>query len=95
MLDDKEFERIVSLRGAGTGDLLERYFGPMLREYERITGFRETNHNALYHHKLSLYGPPCRHCAKPLRTNRARLCGACMMPVGKGRGIDDAGNRSD
>ena len=46
MLDDTEFERVMALRGTGTGDLWERQFGPVLREYERITGFRETNHNA-------------------------------------------------
>jgi hypothetical protein len=60
MLDDDEFRRVMSLRGTGDGDLWERQFGPVLREYERITGVKETNINALYHHVESLYGPPCQ-----------------------------------
>jgi hypothetical protein len=49
----------------------------VLDSYERITGFRETNVNAIYHHRLSLYGPPCGKCAKPLRTPQARYCAMC------------------
>jgi hypothetical protein len=82
MLDDHEFKRVMSLLGTGTGeDVRERKFGPVLREYERITGFHETNINAVWHHKLSLYGPPCRYCGRPLRTPEAKICGACMAPV--------------
>jgi len=82
MLNDDEFKRVSSLLYAGTdGELRERMFGPMLLEYERITGIRETNPNAIYHHVLSMYGPPCSNCGKPLRTPRAKLCGSCMMPA--------------
>ncbi len=59
----------------------EREWGGVLREYERITGFHETNPMALYHHRIDKYGPPCRSCGKPLRTPDAKLCGACMKPV--------------
>jgi len=45
--------------------------------YERITGFKETNPNALFHHRLSIYGPPCRAGGKPLRTPQARFCAMC------------------
>ena len=45
--------------------------------YERITGFKETNPNALFHHRLSIYGPPCRACGKPLRTPQAWFCAMC------------------
>jgi hypothetical protein len=48
-----------------------------LELYERLTGFRETNINALWHHRASGYGPPCAHCGKPLRTPKAKLCAAC------------------
>jgi hypothetical protein len=82
MLDDDEFKRVSSLRNTGSeGGTREQMFGPLLREYERITGVRETNPNAIYHHMLSMYGPPCTHCGKPLRTPRATVCGACMKPV--------------
>jgi hypothetical protein len=81
MLDDDEFRHALSFRGTGQGDLQERQFGPVLAEYERITGYRETNINAFYHHLTSLYGPPCSRCGKPLRSPNAKLCGACMEPV--------------
>ena len=81
MLDDEEFWRAISLRGTGEGDPKEREFGPVLREYERITRFHESNINAFYHHKLSLYGQPCPNCGKPLRMPQAKLCGACMKRV--------------
>ena len=45
--------------------------------YEEITGFPETNANALFHHRLSLYGPPCHVCGKPLRTSKATYCPMC------------------
>jgi hypothetical protein len=48
-----------------------------LAEYEKISGFHETNPNALYHHRLSIYGPPCHVCGKPLRTPQAKHCAAC------------------
>jgi hypothetical protein len=82
MLDDDEFKRVSALFNRGTeGDARERMFGPLLREYERITGVHETNPNAIYHHVLSMYGSPCTNCGKPLRTPNAKLCGACMKPT--------------
>ena len=53
-----------------------------LTKYRELTGFNETNINALWHHHASLYGPPCVACGKPLRTPQATLCAAC----GKVRG---------
>jgi len=66
----EEAKRVVQRNGA-----LNRYF--------EITGFRETNVNAIWHHRLSLYGPPCSVCGKPLRTPRAKLCAACGRPASK------------
>jgi hypothetical protein len=48
-----------------------------LELYEKITGFRETNADALFHHRLSDVGPPCEACHKPLRTPQAALCAEC------------------
>jgi hypothetical protein len=44
MLEDDEYQRVTSLKGTGTsGTILEKMYGPMLAEYERITRFHETN----------------------------------------------------
>ena len=81
MLDEDEFELVMERRMEGKSVLaledvpasIER----MLDEYNRITGFGETNVNAVWHHRLSLYGPPCAVCSKPLRSPRARRCAEC------------------
>lgn len=48
-----------------------------LSTYESVTGFKESNPSALLHHRLTLYGPPCGVCGKPLRTPSASFCAAC------------------
>jgi hypothetical protein len=98
MLDDQEYVEIASLFRVGlqsvknhrvaTGASLKSVslperFAAMLVRYEEMTGYRETNPNAVMHHRLSLYGPPCARCGKPLRMPRAKLCGGCMLPVSK------------
>ena len=55
---------------------VERY-KPMLDYYEEVTGFKETEPNAIMHHRISQYGPPCENCGKPYRTPKASLCPAC------------------
>jgi hypothetical protein len=66
MLDDDEYRPVTALRPVGKGgESLRAKFAPMLAEYERITGLRETNPNAVFHHRLSDYGPPCLYCGKP------------------------------
>lgn len=92
MLEEDEFARVADLLSGGlraTKEFRESHglplddidtvtrFGPALAEFERLTGFTETNPNAIWHHRISLYGPPCRSCAKPLRTPEANICGAC------------------
>ena len=54
-----------------------RRLQPMLEMYRLLTGFVETNPNAVWHHKIDEYGPPCSQCHKPLRTSEARFCAAC------------------
>lgn len=49
--------------------------------YKRLTGMVETNVDALWHHRLSLFGPPCAACGRPLRTPRARHCAECGVAV--------------
>lgn len=96
MLDESEFERVDRLLHDGIqatkafrqrhgvpleGVPKERLFQPALDEYERLTGFHETNANALYHHRISLYGPPCEQCGKVLRTPVASKCFECGHPA--------------
>jgi hypothetical protein len=98
MLDETEFAEIWALykdglkntrqfrrrHGVSLQDALnEGLFRPALECYERLTGRKETDPNAVLHHRLALYGPPCKRCHKPLRTPRARVCGNCKFPVAR------------
>lgn len=88
MLDEQEFagvsqvhreafERFRTSPREGRPSKVEVILEPVCAEYTRLTGFPETNANAVFHHRLSLYGPPCAACGKPLRTPQARYCAAC------------------
>lgn len=48
-----------------------------LNKYFEFTGRREHNIMSLWHHRISLYGPPCEDCGKPLRNPKARICASC------------------
>jgi hypothetical protein len=81
-LESATADRRVPLAGGGSFAKIskaehEARFAPMLAAYERLTGFHETNPAAVWHHRVSLYGPPCHVCGKPLRTPQARICAAC------------------
>lgn len=52
-------------------------FSELLNYYKQLTGFKETNPNAIMHHRIDLYGPPCECCSKPYRTPQATFCAAC------------------
>jgi len=92
MLDEQEWAQVLpelrggiaqiksnrETRGVSIKDAKDQVYGQgASARYHQITGFRETNINALWHHRLSLFGPPCRECGMPLRTPRAKLCAAC------------------
>lgn len=95
MLDESEYREVFRLYGEGISaskafrqkwglpaDGMEKEirFKPLLDRYEQMTGLRETNPNAVMHHRLSLYGPPGVRCGKPMRSPSAKLCGSCMAP---------------
>lgn len=56
--------------------IIER-FRPMREAYKQMTGMDESNENTIMHHRISIYGPPCERCGKPLRTPQASFCAAC------------------
>jgi hypothetical protein len=82
MLDDDEYRIANELYSKGFSDreLLpnraER-FKPLLDYYEQVTGWKETEPNAIMHHYISLYGTPCEKCGKPYRTPKASFCASC------------------
>jgi hypothetical protein len=49
----------------------------ILAEFKRLTGDHVTNLNAIWHHQASIYGGPCVHCGKVLRTPVAKFCFLC------------------
>src|SRR5713101_2334916 len=91
MLDEDEFASVVNLPHKSIAqvrhehpelttrstEFFERVFEPQLDQYERLTGFRETNMNAVWHHRISIYGPRCPSCGKPFRTPKAAFCAVC------------------
>jgi hypothetical protein len=96
MLDEEEYAEIARLYQEATSAVkeyrrahetllkdtpLHELYGPVCTQYERITGVKESDHDEIMKHRISLYGPPCKNCQKPLRTPRAKICGACMFPV--------------
>jgi hypothetical protein len=92
MLDEEEFAIVGKLYSEGMSATqefrlkhnlplsecsIEERFRPVRDAYERMTGIAESNHNAIMHHRISIYGPACESCGKPLRTPRANFCAAC------------------
>jgi hypothetical protein len=106
MLDEDEFFSVQALYSGGIkatkefrqkwgialeGVPIDDLFRPVRTRYEELTGMKDCHQNAIMHHRISLYGPPCGQCGKPLRTPKAKLCGACMHP--KSESLLDPGAR--
>ncbi len=92
MLDEDEFAVVNKLYSAAFGMTkefrlkhnlplgecsIDERFRPVREAYEEMTGVFESNHNAIVHHRISLYGEVCESCGKPLRTPQAAFCAAC------------------
>jgi hypothetical protein len=67
--------------GVSLGEAKSAHWGDALAHYNEITGFNETDPHGLWHHRISLYGPPRVVCGRPLRTPRAKLCVECGAAV--------------
>jgi hypothetical protein len=82
MLDEEEYLiahklYLESFNRRKSGMTREEGFKPLLDYYKDITGFEETEPNAVMHHRIVQYGPPCEKCGKPYRTPKASFCAAC------------------
>ncbi len=80
MLDDEEYAIASKLYAKGIKvlkkDRQER-FKELLDYYNDLSGFGETEPNAIMHHSLEEIGSDCEKCGKPYRTPKAKLCAAC------------------
>jgi hypothetical protein len=83
MLDEEEYQKAYVLYGKGFNNSSvslsnrEERFKELLDYYFELTGFRETEPNAIMHHRIEQYGPPCERCGKPYRTKQATFCADC------------------
>lgn len=82
MLDEEEYKIASKLyrNGFETGKCSmtrKKRFKDLLDYYKDLTGFEETNPNAIMHHRIELYGSACENCSKPYRTPKASFCAAC------------------
>lgn len=76
MLDEEEFAEVTSVYRRSKREAKDPR-EEICKVYNRITGFNETNGNAVMHHRITLCGPPCPDCGKPFRTPQAGFCAAC------------------
>ncbi len=97
MLDREEAARASELYGnvfrfrRKSGATREQALQAVVDYYREVTGYKgEMIANAVMHHFIHLYGPPCESCGKPYRTPKARICAFCggKRPVDASAPID-------
>jgi len=93
MLDEDEYAQANKLYLEGMRNVKfvkeeQLRFKALLDYYKNLTGFGETIPNAIMHHRIILYGPPCENCGKPYRTDKASFCAACGHKRNYDKGID-------
>ena len=56
-------------------------YRPLQDAYERFTGmkFEGDDPKVILHYRVSFYGPPCPHCGRLLRNEKAKQCFECGM----------------
>ena len=84
MLDEEEGKIASKLLAEGFQEFkttrktpFNENFKKLLDYYNNLTGFEETNPNAIMHHFIDMYGPDCENCGKPYRTKTATFCPKC------------------
>ncbi|MEG1591803.1 hypothetical protein [Chryseobacterium sp.] len=81
MLDSEEGKIASKLLAEGFQEAIKQRktpdFKKLLNYYKDLTGYEETNHNAIMHHFIDMHGPDCENCGKPYRTETATFCPKC------------------
>lgn len=82
MLNEGEYAIDYKLYGKGFqnrkgGVKRDLCFKELLDYYKDVTGFEETEPNAIMHHRIAYYWANCPKCNKSLRTKKARYCVEC------------------
>src|SRR5262245_7423505 len=93
MLDEEEFASVEALYDKAVRTLKQelrwvppeerdhfivQQYQPVIDAYRGLTGYTDPiNPHYLMHHRISIYGPLCEQCGKPLRTPKATYCAAC------------------
>ena len=60
---------------------IARFGWHLIAGYHMFTGVLYDSPNPVWHHVVSLHGPPCSNCGKLLRTKKASYCVACGTSV--------------
>ena len=81
MLEEHEAKKAYELYSLGfknhSGSGMKGRFKALIDYYQETTGEEYDNQNAIMHHMVDMYGPPCENCGKPYRTSKATFCAAC------------------
>jgi len=87
MLEEREFRKIWAMLAVadqaslniphGQDPAVDKLLEPILDAYADLTGVRISDLAGIMHHRLSLFGPPCKGCGKLLRTAKAAKCFMC------------------
>lgn len=78
----QDVQNYRTIHGVGLSEAMKHGHGQSaILLYEELTGYVETNADAIWHHRISIYGPPCAACGKPLRTPQASFCADCGISV--------------
>lgn len=79
-----QMESIKAYRAEHGADLktaTQKAFKPATDKYFELTGFKETNYAAIWHHRLNNFGPECTKCGHLFRTPKASFCANCGLEV--------------
>jgi hypothetical protein len=92
LLDEPEWRQILPLlqgaiddvkhyreqHGVSLAEAKDTALGLSARaKYLELTGYDESNVNAIWHHRRSEFGPECSKCGKLLRAPQATFCAEC------------------